>query len=201
MDLQKINVKFFAAGSGAVRLTDFIDIFNSWIQSSEGEYYDVADYSHMQAGPGIVLVTHEANISVDNTRNRLGLLYNRKQPLRGSNAEKLQFVFRAALEFCRRIEREPALKGKVRFQGQDALFLVNDRLLAPNTDETFRAMKPELEEIARKLYGAGGFPLDHDGDPKQRFSVLIKAPQAFDVDTLLKNLGGYGPQLAGVSEA
>ncbi|OGQ17201.1 MAG: hypothetical protein A3C54_04715 [Deltaproteobacteria bacterium RIFCSPHIGHO2_02_FULL_60_17] len=195
MDLQKINVKFFAAGSGAVRLTDFIDIFNSWIQSSEGEYYDVADYSHMQAGPGIVLVTHEANIGMDNTGNRLGLLYNRKQPLRASNDEKLEFVFKTALEFCRRIEQEPALKGKIRFQGQEALFLVNDRFLAPNTEETFRAVKPELEGLAEILYGGTEFTLDYNGGVKQRFSVSIKAPRAFEINTLLKNLGSGGDRL------
>lgn len=201
MDLQKINVKFFAAGSGGVRLTDFIDIFNSWIQSSEGEYYDVADYSHMQAGPGIVLVTHEANIGMDNTGNRLGLLYNRKQPLHGSNVEKLQFVFRTALEFCQRVEKEPALKGKMRFQGHEALFIVNDRLLAPNTEEIFRAVKPELEALAGRLFGEGEFTLDHDGDPRQRFSVFIKTPRAFDVDTLLKNLGCRGDRLVRVGAA
>lgn len=195
MDLQKINVKFFAAASEGVHLTDFIDIFNSWIQSSEGEYYDVADYSHMQAGPGIVLVAHEANISMDDTGNRLGLLYNRKQPLGGRNAEKLKFVFRTALEFCRRIEKEPALKGKVRFQGHDALFIVNDRLLAPNTEETFRAIKPELEALARTLYGGADFTLDHNPDSRQRFSVLVKTPQAFDIETLIANLGGRGDKL------
>jgi len=201
MDLQKINVKFFAAGSGGVRLTDFIDIFNSWIQRSEGEYYDVADYSHMQAGPGIVLVTHEANIGMDNRGNRLGLLYNRKQPLRGSNAEKLQFVFRVALEFCRRIEKEPTLKEKVRFQGNEALFIVNDRLLVPNTAETFNAVRAELEVLARTLYGGADFTLDHNPDPRQRFSVFIKAPRDFEISALLENLGSRGDRLVRVGAA
>ena len=198
MDLQKINVKFFVASPGGIRLADFIEVFNSWIQRSEGEYYDVADYSHMQAGPGIVLVTHEANIGMDNAGNRLGLLYNRKQALHGSNAEKLHFVFRAALEFCQRVEKEPALKGKMRFQGQEALFVVNDRLLAPNTEETFRAVRPELEALAATLYGGNEFTLDHDGDPQQRFSVFIKTPRALDTDTLLKNLGSRGDRLVTV---
>ncbi len=198
MDLQKINVKFFVAGAGEIRLTDFIDVFNSWIQRSDGEYYDVADYSHIQAGPGVVLISHVANISMDNGGNRVGLLYNRKQPLGGSNAEKLRFVFRAALEFCRRVEKEPALKGKMRFQGQEALFIVNDRLLAPNTEETFRAVKPELEALAGTLFGGAEFTLDLDGDPWQRFSVFIKTPRAFDVDTLLKNLGSRGDRLVRV---
>lgn len=198
MDLQKINVKFFVGSSGGICLTDFIDILNSWIQGSSGDYYDVANYSHMRAGPGIVLISHEANISMDYTGNRLGLLYNRKQPLGGSNAEKLQYSFKTALEFCRRVEKEPALKGKIRFQGHEALFLVNDRLLAPNREETFRAVTPEIEAVARSLYGGAEFTVDHYGDPRQRFSVVIKTPCAFDVETLLKNLGNRGEQLTGL---
>jgi len=199
MDLQKINVKFFVTSRERIQLTDFIDIFNSWIQDSDGDYYDVADYSHMHAGPGILLISYEANISMDDTGNRLGLLYNRKQPLGGSNNEKLKFAFKTALEFCRRVENEPALRGRVRFRGDEVHFLINDRLVAPNTNEAFRAVKPELEGLARTLYGGAEFTLDHNSDPKQRFSVFIKTPRAFDVDTLLKNLGSRGDQLVGIS--
>ncbi|TAJ97345.1 hypothetical protein EPO44_12490 [bacterium] len=199
MDLQKINVKFFVTSRERIQLTDFIDIFNSWIQDSDGDYYDVADYSHMHAGPGILLISYEANISMDDTGNRLGLLYNRKQPLGGSNNEKLKFAFKTALEFCRRVENEPALRGRVRFRGDEVHFLINDRLVAPNTNEAFRAIKPELEGLARTLYGGAEFTLDHNSDPKQRFSVFVKTPRAFDVDTLLKNLGSRGDQLVGIS--
>ncbi len=198
MDLQRINVKFFVADANRVALTDFIHIFNSWVQASDGEYYDIADYNHVHAGPGALLIAHEANISTDNTGNRLGLLYNRKQPLSGGNIEKLHFVFRSALEFCRRIENEPALGGRIKFRGDEVLFLINDRLVAPNTEETFRAVKSELEALARILYRGVEFTLDHNGDPKQRFTVFIKTPRAFEVDTLLKNLGSYGDRLVGV---
>ncbi len=198
MDLQKINVKFFVASREGIRLTDFIGIFNSWIQGSEGDYYDLADYSHMHAGPGILLISHEANISMDDVGNRLGLLYNRKQLLGGGNNEKLKFVFKTSLEFCQRVENEPALAERVRFRGDEALFSINDRLVAPNTNETFRAMKPELEGLARTLYGGAEFALDHDPDPKQRFSVFIRTPLAFEVNTLLKNLDNHAAQLVGV---
>ncbi len=199
MDLQKINVKFFVASGEGIQLTDFIGIFNSWIQGSDGDYYDLADYSHMRAGPGILLISHEANISMDDTGNRLGLLYNRKQPLGGGNNEKLKFAFKTALEFCRRVENEPALRGRVRFRGDEVPFLINDLLVAPYTNEAFRAAKSELEGLARTLYGGAEFTLDHNSDPKQRFSVFIKTPRAFDVDTLLKNLGSRGDQLVGIS--
>ena len=65
MELQKLNVKFFVAQPNAVALTDFIEIFHSWIQATDGVFHDIADYSHMQAGPGIVLIANAANISID----------------------------------------------------------------------------------------------------------------------------------------
>lgn len=189
MDLQKINVKFYVdEDSGEVSLTDFIPVFHSWIQISDGDFVDVADYSHVAAGPGIVLVAHEANVSMDNNDNRLGLLYSRKQPLSGTNREKLRTAFHLALEVCRRIEEEPVLRGKLRFRAGEALFLINDRLLAPNTEETFQSVKPELEELARRLYGGAEFTLRHRSDPRQRFAVDIRTPVPLGVTTLLQNL-------------
>ena len=189
MNLDKINVKFFAEDYSEVPLTAFINIFHSWIRASDGDYYDLADYSHMHAGPGILLIAHEANISIDNTGNRLGLLYNQKQSLQGSNREKLHSIFRLALDYCRRIEGEPSLQGKFKFRGDETLILINDRLLAPNTEETFRALRPDLEDLARTLYGGADFTLRRNTDPKQRFTVQIKASSAFETEALLKNLG------------
>ncbi len=188
MELDKINVKFFAEDSNGVPLTTFINIFHSWIQASDGDYNDLADYSHMHAGPGILLIAHEANVSMDSTGNRLGFLYNRKQPLQGSNREKLRSIFRWALEHCRRIEEEPLLQGRLRFRGNEALFLVNDRLLAPNTEETFRALRPDLEDVGRTLYGGTDFTLQRQIDSKTRFSVQIKSATPFEIATLLENL-------------
>lgn len=199
MDLQKLNVKFFVADSKRVPVETFIHIFNSWIQASDGEYYDIADYSHLHDGPGVLLIAHEANISMDNSGDRLGLLYNRKQVLSGGSEEKLQFVFKVALEFCRRIEAEPSLKERLKFRGNEALFLINDRRMAPNSEETFREVRPELEKLAGKLYGRSEFTLEHNPDPRERLSVHIRTPRVFEVGTLLENLGSQGGQAVGVS--
>jgi len=189
MELQKINVKFFTRSPDEVSLTDFIDIFNSWVQGSEGDFYDLADYSHMQAGPGILLIAHEANISIDETGGRRGLLYNLKRPLQGSNSHRLRGVFKAALEYCRRIEGAPSIKGRIKFSGDEALLLINDRLLAPNNEETFRVVRPDLEDLARTLYAGANFNLEPSTrDRRERFGVKIKTPISFDIVTLLKNL-------------
>src|SRR5438034_3011310 len=111
MELQKINVKFFATDPNNPPLTDFIDLFHGWIQATDGLYHDVADYSHMQAGPGIVLVAQDAHVSIDETGGRRGLLFKQKTRLDGSNVEKLRHVFRSASENCRKIEEESAVAG------------------------------------------------------------------------------------------
>lgn len=51
MDLQKCNVKFFVEKADGIPLRDFIRIFNTWIQTSDGEYYDLRITATWQAAP------------------------------------------------------------------------------------------------------------------------------------------------------
>jgi hypothetical protein len=189
MELQKINVKVFSTEPNKVPLTDFIDIFHGWIQATDGVYHDVADYSHMQAGPGIVLVADDANISIDETGNRRGLLYSQKSKLGGSNIERLSTILRSALENCQRLEEEPALDGKLRFAGNEVEIVVNDRLLAPNTGEVFEELRPEIDFLARRLYSTTNFTLlRNQDDPRGRLTVTLSTPLSFETKTLLNNL-------------
>ena len=189
MELQKLNVKFFVAQPSVVALNDFIDVFHSWIQATDGVYHDVADYSHMQAGPGIVLVANDANISIDESGARRGLLFSQKAPLVGSNQDKLRTVFRAALDNCRKLEAEAALRGKVRFDANEAVVSVNDRLLGENSPAAFDALKGDVEAVARELYGGGALvSVERDGDARRQLNLHVKSSVAVDVQTLLENL-------------
>jgi hypothetical protein len=174
MELQKINVKFFVAEPNKVPLTDFIDIFHGWIQATDGVYHDVADYSHMQAGLGIVLVAADANVSVDETGGRRGLLYKQKARLQGSNQEKLRQVFRSALENCLRIEKEPSLMGKLKF--------------APNAEEALLELKADLGKFLEKLYRGSDVSMERNGDPRECLSLKVKARQPFEIAGLVENL-------------
>lgn len=188
MELQKISVKVFTAEPHNVPLTDFIDIFHGWIQASDGVYYDVADYSHMQAGAGIVLVADDANLSIDETENRRGLLFSQKSHLAGSNQEKLRAVLRSALENCRRLEQEPALLGKLKFLPNEMLMVVNDRIIAANTEESFQEIKSEIESVARVLFGETDLTLERDRDARKRFNVRINSSRQVDLESLLSHL-------------
>lgn len=188
MELQKLNVKFFVEPPNTIALTDFIEIFHSWIQATDGVYHDVADYSHMQAGPGIVLVAKHANLSIEESGNRRGLLFSQKAPLAGTNQDKLRAVLRAALENCRKLEFDPALRGKLRFATNEAVISLNDRLLGENSQAGFDAVKGDVEAVAKRLFGAGAVSLARDNDARQRLNIRVKAAASLDLQQALSNL-------------
>jgi hypothetical protein len=188
MELQKLNVKFFVEQPNRIPLTDFIDIFHGWIQATDGIYHDVADYSHMQAGPGIVLVANSANVSIDESENRRGLLFSQKSWIGGSNQEKLRTVFRSALENCRKLEEEAALRGKLRFAANEAEISLNDRLLGTNSKESFEEIKGDLEPFAKQLFDGAQVSFERDSDPRRRFNLRIKTCAVIDLRSALNNL-------------
>ena len=186
MNVQHINIKFFIENAESVKLADFAPVFNTWIQTQRLEelLIDVADYLHVHHGPGIMLIGHEADYSLDQRAGRLGLLYNRKEQLEATTQEKLVQAARAVLTAAQILEKENSLK----FSGSEVQLIVNDRLLVPNTPETFAALEPELREFFDKLYGGEPYTLAHYADPRERFTINVKTESIFDVDTLLKNL-------------
>jgi hypothetical protein len=188
MDLQKLNVKLFVKQPNQVALTDFIEIFHGWIQATDGDYHDVADYSHMQAGPGIVLVANDANVSIDESGDRRGLLFNQKSRLSGSNQDKLRKVFQAAIENCRKLEAEPALRGKLHFAGNEVLISVNDRLSDGTSPNAFEEIKGDVESFAKRLFGTDAVTIASDGEPRQRVSVRVQTSAPVDLHSLWNNL-------------
>jgi hypothetical protein len=186
MNLQHISIKFFLENPETVKLEDFSAVFNGWIQrhATEELLIDVADYLHVKNGPGLMLIGHEADYSLDNRAGRLGLLYNRKAQLEGSTQDKFAQAARAALTAARLLETENGLK----FNAGDAQLIINDRLIAPNTAATFAALEPELRTFFDKLYNGTEYTLSNDTDPRERFTVNVKAATRFDVGTLLQAL-------------
>jgi hypothetical protein len=190
MELQHVNVKLMLANSEAVDLAPLIPVFHGWIRDRVCDelLLDLADYRHVHAGPGVVLIGHEADYSVDNTGGRLGVRYNRKAVLDGTNRDRLVQATRAALTACRRLESEPRLAGQLRFNGRDLELSINDRLLAPNREATRAAVEPELAAFSRDLFRGSEVSLSHGGDPRSVFHVSLRASQPFSVSDLLANL-------------
>lgn len=188
-ELQRINVKFFLEDSRTLSSEEAFRIFNAWIPTTPDELLiDVADYSHVPCGPLTLLVGHEANYCLDDGQQQLGLLYARKQPLEGGLVDRLHSALAAALRACRRLEAEPDLEGRVKFRGNEFLLVANDRLHAPNSEESLQALKAALDPVLHALYKGAEFTVKRDSNPEQRFSLRIKTDAALDVSALLENL-------------
>jgi hypothetical protein len=190
MDLQHVNVKFLVKDPEAVDLEPLIPIFHGWIQGQVCEelLLDVADYRHVPAGPGVMVIGHQADYSVDNTDHRLGVRYNRKAEFDGSNQERLQQAARAALKAFQRLEEDPRLAGELQFDGHEVEVFINDRALAPNNEESRDAANPDLRAFAKKLFRESEYSLTYGNDPRRLFGACLKSSRIFSVADLLKNL-------------
>ncbi len=195
MNLQHINLKFFIENAERLNLESFHGVFNNWIQRNltDDLLVDVAEYLHVSNGPGIILIGHSANYSLDLTAGRLGLLYNRKEQAEGTNSQKLAQAAHATLSAMQILEKE----NKVRFIGNEVQLIINDRLIAPNTAETFSALKEDLESFFEILFNGATVTLVHqNAEPRARFTVDASArlstssqsASAFDTQTLLDNI-------------
>jgi hypothetical protein len=191
MELQHVNVKLFARGAGGLKLGALIPVFQSWIEKQSGDelLLDIADYSHVHDGPGVILIGHQGDYSVDNTDGRLGVRYNRKTLLDGSNQERLTQATRAALSAFVRLEAEPRLEGKLLFGGREIEVFINDRLLAPNTEATRQTADGELQTFFRKLFREREFSLSYASDARRAFGATAKLSTPFAAAELLANLG------------
>src|SRR5260370_2319599 len=142
INLQHINVKLVLKDSDSLDhgrdLDPVIPVFHSWIQQQAFDelVLEVADYRHVEGGPGILLIGHEADYSLDNTDNLLGVRYNRKASLDGDNQERLAQAALAALSAAQRLQEDTRLDATLYFHGHDIEIFVIDRLLAPTTATT-----------------------------------------------------------------
>ena len=190
MTLQHVNVKLLLENPAHVDLEPLIPIFHGWIQKQvfEEMLLDVADYRHVPGGPGVMVIGLQADYSVDNTDHRLGVRYNRKAGLDGSNADRLKQAARAALAACVKLEQEPRMDGKLKFNGQEIELFINDRLLAPNTDASRAAADAELQAFAKKLFSGAYYTLAYQKDPRRLFGASVKSSTKFSAAQLLQHL-------------
>ena len=177
MDLYKFGVKIFVANPGTVNLRDFIPVFQSWIQKQNIEGHlliDVHDYSHVPAGPGILLVAHEGNFSMDQQEGPLGLLYYRKRPHNGDARTNLRSIVKTALQASKLLEAESKLKG-IKFRSDEILVLANDRLVAPNSPEALAAFQPVVTAVLNEVFKSTPIKLTPSiKDSRERLSVLAR---------------------------
>ena len=174
--MQHVTIKIFAAKAENLNLAEAIPVFHRWIQNRALPelLIDVADYSHVPAGPGVLLIAYEANYSLDNGRNRRGLLYNRKAADGGGADQSLRQAYEAALSACELLEHEPEFHDKLQFDRGDVELILNDRLAHPNTDEQSQSIQSDVTKFFDTTFGQGTYTMERRSDPRERLSVRVR---------------------------
>jgi hypothetical protein len=190
-DVYRIGAKVFCTDGADLDLEELIPVFHRWIQQKRTTLMliDVADYTHVPSGPGILLVAHEGNFMVDDLGGRRGLTFYRKQPLAGSLSERLLAVAREAAGAALMLAAEPEFAGRLTFSGGELSVYFNDRLTVPNTEEGFAALKPELTKLFDRALGTGA-KLTRPEDPRERLTVTARAGGNADLAALASKLAG-----------
>lgn len=183
MEFQHVNAKIFVEGDLPFDPSRFINVFHQWIQESTLPelLIDVADYCHVPHGPGVLLVAHEADYSMDHTDGRWGMRYNRKAPLTGTNEERYAQAFAAAARACSLLEKHFAAEGPLRFSRTELEFCINDRALAPNRPDVRSEFQSSLRSGLATLLGHGDFELIAPADARRRVGAVVTSARPFEL--------------------
>ena len=189
--LARYKLTIFAEPAAAVSTKAVIPIFHKWIREHllEDLLIDVADYTHLPSGPNALLVGHEANLAIEASSDCIGLCYIRKRNTTGDLAKSLTRSTKTLLEAARMLESDPEAMtaGNFTFQTDKLIFSPNDRLLAPNTAETARAVEEILETFGEKLHGTTSVTIDSQTKGQQpTFSITPKT--RVSINKLIQNL-------------
>ena len=176
----RINAKLFVTDETAVSLTDIIPVFHRWIQTQavEGLLIDVADYKHVEDGPGILIIGHEGDYALDQENGRSGLLYTRKREWPTPDfKDRLRLVIGLAVQATQILANEESLS--LEFRTDELGLIFPDRLNAPNTPETLAALQDDITAVLAEIYGSDGITLTAtSNDVKRPFAVQGTIPNA-----------------------
>ena len=183
----RIHLKIYLDHPQDLDTQSLIPVFHRIIQEHRLDemLIDVADYRHVPDGPGLLLIAHEADLRLDATDGRLGLLYARKRPQEGPFSERLRHTFRQTLKAARVLSDEAP---NLHFRTDRWSLRLADRLHAPNRRDTLDAIQPVLRDLLTDLEVDPSPEITWEEDPRGLFGLQVRLAQAPALDTFLERL-------------
>ena len=173
MTPQRVGVKWYCEAGASVDSKALIPVFHQWIRDKrlEGLLIDVADYSHVPDGPGVMLIGHEADCGLDEgVGGSLGMLAVRKRIATGSLADAVTQTGRLAATAASALAAESL---GVNFSSAKCHVLIFDRLSYPNDDSNIQEVAQQVASALADWTGAETSAAVVSDDPRE--------PAAFDV--------------------
>ncbi len=175
MDARKVQIKLYAEAGLEKSLEPFIPLFHKWIQEDAlGEMvFDVADYTHVPQGIGVLLVGHASDYALDQGEGRPGLLYSRKRDL-PEGTPLVQDGLSRALKAAQLVDKA-GLDTPGSFGTQEILFRFPDRLYLRNDDASFELVRPHVEAALKELLSSKTYSLSRVGDSREPLTIVARA--------------------------
>jgi hypothetical protein len=172
---ERVAVKLYLLNPEEIEPQAAVPVFHDWIRRAAvpGLLVDVADYSHVKDGPGVILVGHEADYALDLGEGRPGVLCRWKRGVEETAADRLAFALEGALLAAEAFESDPSLAVRPRFGRAEALVAVEDRLAAPQGPTTLEALRPAVEAAVERVLGAPPRSVGPAGEPDGPFAARV----------------------------
>ncbi|RMG86315.1 MAG: hypothetical protein D6712_07805 [Chloroflexi bacterium] len=191
---KRLSVKFFTKDGATVELEPLIGVFQSWIQQQavEGLLIDVADYSHVFEGPGVLLIGDEGDYSLDVSGGRAGVQYTRKRQQGNSLDALITTCLWLARQAGAKLEEDLPLA----FDYSTVQITFFDRLNTPNTPKVVEQLHKALTSFFAEQLGINDVQIENaTGDSRYAPTFLVKLPQTLAI-TDLQNTGTEAIQQA-----
>lgn len=190
---EQINVKLFLKSSTTATGHDLMPVFHKWIQEDRiatDLMIDVADYLHVPAGPGMMLICDRSHYSWDEQGGRPGFLYRSKHTVEGASLEEriAETVRRAAWAASQVAADLPAGKAFEADAGELHIF-VQDRLRAPATEESYAALEKAVRVALSPAFGEGEVSFERKGGPRECLGVSVRTSSEASAAELAARLG------------
>jgi hypothetical protein len=176
MSGSKVQVKLYAEEAVERSIDPYVPLFHRWIQQSvlDEMVYDVASYTHVPQGTGVLLVGHASDYSIDQSEGRPGLLYSRKRDLpQGSSL--VQDALGRALRARQLLAAETRIDAPRAFGTKEVLFRFPDRLHVQNDDAGFALVRPAVEAALKELLPGESYQLAREGEPREPLTIRAQA--------------------------
>ena len=178
--IQHVNIKCYLENnleniSENFNLSKVIPVFHNWIKNKvlDEVWIDVANYEQVPAGPGVVIVAHDAIYSLEyGSEEKLGLLYNKRTiSKKATNKEIIKEAIQKLFEAKDLLEKEKDIK--LKFSLNEFKFFINDRILAPNNSKTFESLENDISNSFKEVCGENYKLSYKNEDKRELFQVLL----------------------------
>jgi len=191
MQPHRISAKIYVDNAEAVDLDKVIPVFHRWIKDGAvpGLLIDVADYTHVPDGPGVMLIGHDRDYAVDMGGGRAGMACFRKRIADGSLAERIRVAVHGALKAAAALEANPAPHGSLSFRTDELAIQILDRIETPNTPESFEQVRAATQPLLDELFEGGEITVEPGVDDfREPVTLKVTVSGAADLATLVSRL-------------